>query len=349
MLSKIAQSLEKHENATRIKKLVFCALKRQWENDSAVLAKYRMETLLEELTKANPTLKQLHKKLYKIVETLNRKAVYHPLVKTIISQLAPLYNETAQGTTKSQENSLINIPLTPLNFEQTLQELTNSGNLLRIKKLIYCACEGRWETNSELLASLSLKDLTTKLMELNPSKEKIITTLHRVVKSLNRQEEYILVANLILRHLVKLYSIPEGNTQITSSRFPYPVEKEHNQSKVTIYGEETVLLQNRQKREPEYNLFDLRLEVMKYSNPLRAKIVIFSILQQEFDFSEAHWSLLKNYRLDDLLIKLYHHCANLVELEACLTKTAESLSHSYESNSNQVAGTIMNSLKPLYD
>jgi hypothetical protein len=43
---------------------------------------------------------------------------------------------------------------------------------------------------------------------------------------------------------------------------------------------------------------------MKFANPLRAKILLFSVLHQPFDASESTWSALKRYSLESLLKNL---------------------------------------------
>ena len=44
-------------------------------------------------------------------------------------------------------------------------------------------------------------------------------------------------------------------------------------------------------------------EIMQYTNPLRAKIMLFYMIYQ-IDPYEQHWSIVRTCSLDDLLIKL---------------------------------------------
>lgn len=342
MLAKIAQNLQEHKNAIRIKKLIFCACQRKWVNNVEILSQYSLRALLRELVTTYNTPEQLSHILYSIVETLNRKAVYYPLADELIEQLVPLYTQKAtQASGTSQAKLSI-----PLNFEQILHELTAQEDLLRIKKLIYCACEDEWVNNITHLEQLTLNELVVKLLQLNPTQAQLSHTLYQVVTSLNRQGEYFLIANLILDQLLKLYAVPEAMTQVVASAPLAAQQHRKASSNATVHTKEPPVSVASPPQEVAYNPLQLRLEIIKYTNPLRAKIVLFSILKHKFDFSDRDWSLLKTYTLDSLLLQLYHRCCDLSELEKSLTSTAQTLPQPYEST--QAAGAILQSLKPLY-
>jgi hypothetical protein len=339
MLAKIAQNLQEHENAIRIKKLIFCACQQQWENNIEILNQYSTQALIRDLITTHSTLSQLSHTLYQVVETLNRKAVYYPLADVVVDQLTLFYIETATNPFESSQATTLAIA--PLGFEQILQELTTHENSLQIKQLIYCACEKKWANDLAHLEQLSLKELVGQLLQLNPTKEQLSHTLYQVVKSLNRQGEYFLVANLILEKLVKLYVVPDAVTQVIASSQSATQQQQENCSNAMELQAPASL----PTQAVEYNPLQLRLEVIKYTNPLRAKILIFSILKHPFNFSDRDWSLLKTDTLDSLLFQLYQHCCNLTELENLL-RTAQTLPHPDENT--QAAGAIFQSLKQLY-
>ena len=348
MLPEIAKDLQEHENSTRIKKLIFCACTKRWENDFQVISQYSWVDLLTDLTKAYSSLEQLGKTLYKIVESLNRQSVYYPLANVIIDKLANFYsggNDTTQPFSLPPPSYTNTTPATPsLTFEQIVQEFEQNENKTRIQKILFCACENHWESDINVLNSIPLNDLLVRLLQRNITQEQLAHSLYQVVQSLNRQAEYFLVANYIITKLLDLYAFPDGTTRIVSSKTPV------NQETIVADGNEegNNSQAESQKRKPDYNPFDLRLELMKYTNPLRAKVIIFSLLYHPFNYSsQQDWSLLKTYELDDLLIKLYYHYSTLEELQEDLTDMAENLDQPYENT--QAAGGIYQCIQQLYN
>ncbi|OKH17483.1 hypothetical protein [[Limnothrix rosea] IAM M-220] len=73
------------------------------------------------------------------------------------------------------------------------------------------------------------------------------------------------------------------------------------------------------------NIFELKLEIMKYANPLRAKILLFSAVHHPFDLSGEDWSLLRTCDFDDLLHKTLQGSPSVVALEIRLSAIAQSL------------------------
>jgi hypothetical protein len=84
---------------------------------------------------------------------------------------------------------------------------------------------------------------------------------------------------------------------------------------------------------------------MQYTNPLRAKLVLFFALDNKIDFLED-WNKLKAEELDGLLEKLFDSCATIRELEFQLNNAVISLGNQYEDS--QAAGAIMQSMQGFY-
>lgn len=95
--------LEDHPEASRIKKVIYCLSKKNWENDPIILAKFTLKELLEELFQSYPNIKPLIAAMHKLVMSLNRQEVYAPIAKDILLNLAPIYNTTPEII----ENSII--------------------------------------------------------------------------------------------------------------------------------------------------------------------------------------------------------------------------------------------------
>lgn len=93
------------------------------------------------------------------------------------------------------------------------------------------------------------------------------------------------------------------------------------------------------------NFFDLRLEMVQDANPLRIKILLFSLLHESFDGSAEHDAFLRTHELDDLLRVLFLSYRLYSEVEIQLNQTALSLS---ATNYLQVAEAILRAIQPLY-
>ena len=105
---------------------------------------------------------------------------------------------------------------------------------------------------------------------------------------------------------------------------------------------------NKQKRRSnlsvDYDPFTLRLNLMKYTNPLRVKILIFSALYRPFKGGHD-WSAIKDYELDDLLLSLFCKYRSCQQLESQLYQTANLLHEPEEYN--QAVGAIIQSMQAL--
>ena len=231
----------------------------------------------------------------------------------------------------------------PIN--DVVNQLEQHEKSQRIKKMMLCVCRNIWENDASKLASLSLEDLIQELCQLYPSLEQLTASLDKVVKSLNKPKEYSFVANTIISHVSNLYPDPdaEDSTQLILTQpadMTAPVDDraaQHLQPPVTLE-----LCDTRRAYDP----FDLRLEVMKYTNPLRAKILIFSTIEQIFTFNQEDWLTIKRQELDDLLLRIFQECTTIEQLKYRLCETAKCLRD--PSESNQAAGAIIQALRPFY-
>ncbi len=71
------------------------------------------------------------------------------------------------------------------------------------------------------------------------------------------------------------------------------------------------------------SLFDLKQEIMQFTNPLKAKIILFYTTYQ-IDPYEQHWSVVRTCSLDDLLIKFFQpYGQNLITIEKQLSQKAK--------------------------
>ena len=226
-------------------------------------------------------------------------------------------------------------------LDEVVRELEQDVNLSRIKKIIFFACKDFWENDPAQLASADLGILIEELCAKYSRLEDIEAVLNSIVSKVNKKTEYALVADLIVCQLSRLYEY-EDFTKLETNISSFggqeaPAFDDHFSSEVSSSEE--------RGRDPG-NLFDVRQNILQQTNPLRAKILIFSSLYHEFTFSERDWLLLKTQELDNLLRQLFNVCGSLAQLESQLYTTASNLDNRDEND--QAASVIIQAMNPCY-
>ncbi|MEG3970856.1 MULTISPECIES: hypothetical protein [unclassified Microcoleus] len=226
-------------------------------------------------------------------------------------------------------------------LDEVVRELEQDVNLSRIKKIIFFACKELWENDPAQLASADVRILIEELCAKYSRLEDIEAVLNSIVSKVNKKTEYALVADLIVCQLSRLYEFEDfTKLEINISSFggqEAPAFDDHFSSEIPSSEERT--------RNPG-PLFDVRQKILQQTNPLRAKILIFSSLYHEFTFSDRDWLLLKTQELDTLLRQLFNVCGSLAELESHLYRTASNLDNRDEND--QAASVIIKAMNPCY-
>jgi len=226
-------------------------------------------------------------------------------------------------------------------LDEVVRELEQDINLSRIKKIIFFACKECWENDSTKLASADVRSLIQELCAKYNRLEDIEEVLNSLVAKVNKKTEYALMADQIVCQLSRLYEYQDFTkleTNISNfGGYEAPAFDEHFSSELPP-GELN-------ERDPG-DLFDVRQKILQQTNPLRAKILIFSTLYHQFTFSERDWMLLKSQELDNLLRQLFNVCSSLPELESQLYRTAGSLDNTDESD--QAASVIIKAMNSCY-
>lgn len=380
LLDEIVKQLEYEQDVVRIKKLVYCACQDSWENDVRVLNNYHFQDLIPKLIKLYPNINQLSNQLYSITNNLSRPVVYSVVAGKLINYLAQLYQEPNLG------KQLFNNDYTTNNFDKTLElvvaELEQDPEFYRIKKIIICAYTSKWPSASQIAHEVSLKESIQATLQIYPTIEKFSQAICSIVSSLSKPVIYAGVAQTIICQVDRLYNQPvnytdtvvelaetlelldrfalpleaqelepDNNTSITKSYSDSPVTELKSRKNDSSEQTELVVkpkssssknLPNINKLKVSYNPFDLRLSIIKSTNPLRAKILIFSTLYRPFKGGQD-WLAIKDYELDDLLLSLFYKYQNFPELESQLYRTIDLLHEPDEYH--QVAGAIMQSMQ----
>ncbi|MGB3207255.1 MAG: hypothetical protein WBB28_19900 [Crinalium sp.] len=236
-------------------------------------------------------------------------------------------------------------------LQKVAKDLEQHENSLRIKKVIVCACIKVWENDKNKLEFFRFEDLIKQIRSKNPSLESLKISLYNVVRTLNKPQEYALIAKTIYSTLMPLYPEAQRSASVTSGK-----SASLNSERNTVGSSQKNIEQKPQsKPQPGFNSnqikasvdsFALKMEIMNYANPLRAKIVLFSTLYHPFDFTNQDWINLKGYELDDLLIKVFSVWSNFPDFEYHIMNASMNMQQSDENT--KVANVIVRCLKPLY-
>ena len=232
-------------------------------------------------------------------------------------------------------------------LDEVVSILENDVNAQRIKRLILFACKEIWENDSTVLERTDLREIIRNLCIKYSQVEDIEAVLNSIVSKVNKKTEYALIATTIITQITRLYEEEDTEVETTiSNSFAFQVPTYFVEPLNSTQPAET----EEEKEEEELNkpgyLFDVRQKILQQTNPLRAKILIFSTLYHEFTFSERDWSLLKTQELDHLLRQLLNACPTLTELESQLYRTANHLDNSDENA--QAASVIIQAMTNCY-
>jgi hypothetical protein len=231
-------------------------------------------------------------------------------------------------------------------LQQVVNEIERHEQSARIRKMLICACKGVWENDPKKLHSFPVLSLLKELKRKNPTPEELKISLYKILNRLNKQGEYLLVAKTIFGNMKQLYDLEREMEQEKSLENP-PISPS-SVNRIYPYPQPSLSLPPKPKKKVErtYEPFGVRMEIMNYTNPLRAKIIIFSALYRPFNFSNQDWLNLKLHELDDLIQTLVNNCDSLSEIEEKLKAAAQYLEDPEENN--QVVTAIIQTLKPCY-
>ncbi|MEL4894975.1 hypothetical protein [Crocosphaera sp. Alani8] len=366
--------LEHHTESIRVKKLIFCICHKNWENNPNILNGLSMESLVEKLIAQQETLEALTLSLYRLVKTLNRPKIYAGIAKAIVEQLEPVYREISEDTellqpsTNSQDTHFSDDTVL---LEQAVINLSNHPETARIHKLVYAITKNSWENDLNRIQHYGLKNLISEILEIYPDYNSLKEAVVRLVGNINKKNLYLSIAQVILQQIDGLYKTlqkEEVSTENSSNSYSteiISVRNSHNHQSIapssTSSLETSVInvpsahvitqLETVQSTatpsppKPEYDILELRLEIMQYTNPLRAKILLFSLLFHPWDRSGQDWSTLRSYALDDLLEQILQSGRSVAEIEGKLYNMAKSL---HDSDSHlQTASTVVETIKPF--
>ncbi len=217
---------------------------------------------------------------------------------------------------------------------EVAQELQQDASLGRIRKLLYFLRHQRWEPNNDKLNDLDLPTLIQEIRTQNPTLDQLRNSLSEAIQRINKRAEYTRVARLIITQFQKLYQADHIATSASSRSTAAPATQAASDSA----WQEFQLV--------DYEPFDLRVNIMRQTNPLRAKLLLFTAMNYPLDLTERGLSTLKRHTLNSLLKTLLDTATTPMELEHKLRQAASKLED--REQTSQTMSALLQYLKPLY-
>lgn len=371
LLETTIQGLDLNPQSLRIKKLLFALAKNTWENDPNVLAQFGLKQLLLPIRQRYPTLPELRGQLTRIVAGLNRKTTYAALADIITIQLEPWYQTfPALDASESVEETAI-----LSGWGETISALEHISNPVRMRKLLFCMVQNTWENDIRVLTAYPLERLLEEICQTTPTLKDLKYQLGRIIKRLNHKREYTQIANEIIAALRPLYSnngeapqletadrhqgedsapaatrmevlrTEQADTTTLDTSLSNPAADSNSVMPVEA---STLATKSNSCTEPASrdDLYNLRLEIMRYANPLRTKILLYSCLHGPFSFNHQDWFTLKKQTLEELLRAIFDYCPSFDDLDSKLNIISHCLDNAEENA--QVASIIARAMKPYY-
>lgn len=355
------QSIDQQQKSIMMKKLLFAVCRNYWENDHRTLSKIKVEELVTELYESQPTLASVQDKLKEVVNGLNKPEKYYPVSNILMKKISQLYggsvNQWSNLTPSPAETQEIAMlaPTTVNNIiPNIVQNFEQEKNHQRIHKMLFALHARRWENSAQVLSNYPLSYLIQEVYQNYAHLEEISVNLLKIVKGLNKQGTYSEVAQTIIKGLANLYqeetNVDKFQSLVEASRSTI---KQAKADKTGFIERKTTAIR---KHNFNYNPYELRRQVMTTANPLRAKMLLYYLLNPEKNQEQAIDSLfLKPYELDQMLLQAVQKFKTLTELQRRLeTRALEFSSHTDKILNNadenlKVAKAIIISLKPLYE
>jgi hypothetical protein len=317
LLQQVVNYLDRHQEAIRIKKMLYCLCTSRWEKDTEYLDSINFQYLIEQITRENPTLDRFRLLLQDLIKTVNKPKQYIEIAKVIYLAIGQLYPEFRQEHAGRPQSP-------PPATQVPPPEPTNST--------VASAFQRAYAPEPSQVSSLGVPSALERAYAPIPtqaySDRPVPSALERAYAPLPTQqfETQTPVDEDVDESAYETYYDPElseaGQFADAESQHEYPAEV------------------------PEYDPFSLRQTVMSYTNPLRAKIILLVMLRPDFNFGSQSVAMMREYQLDDLLLEVVKTYPTMPQLEESMTFAVEQLVELEEYG--KAANGLLQSLVPLY-
>ncbi len=337
LLQQVVNYLNNHREAIRIKKMLYCLCTNRWEKDADYLNSINSQYLIEQIIREHDTLDKLKLLLQKLVKTVNKPKQYIDIAKIIYLAIGQLYPEFQQEHgNKSATRSPGAKAATPASAPT--QTYTSQDVPSAIERAYTPAPTQAY--NSQDIPSAIERAYTPVPTQAYTSQD-IPSAIERAYTPAPTQAY---TSHDVPSSLQRAYA-PAPTQQFAAE---IPADDEVAESAYETYCDPEIPdeIPLEEIEIPDYDPFVLRQNVMSYTNPLRAKIILLVMLRPHFNFGSQSASTMREYHLDDLLLEVMKTYPTLEDLEESITCAVEQLIEVEEYG--KAATGLIQSLVPLY-
>ncbi len=316
----ISATLEQSPSATRIKKLLYAVCSGEWSNDPVMLGRFRFTNLLKQLHKMSANEEALHSALRNVVVTLNRQMEYELVAQLIQRECHQLYTPLEQLSTSQPAP------------DPELQSPTQA---------VY-STEDPFSTGPERISGSGVDPIPLGFYDDDDTPEPTGVLIPMGIDG--DQGNRLQRENLTTSPSQQPLDAPPASER-APEQWDNPDYTDSSQTD-SAQGNPNPVEQQAQSLDWQ-GLAELRVELMRYANPLRVKILLFSTLYYPFDLnSSGDWSKLQTETLGDLTLRLMEQFTSHDSLDEQLQLMACQLMPSDEYGN--AAGAIARALRPFY-
>ncbi len=331
LLQQVVKYLDRHQDAIRIKKMLYCLCTSRWEKDTDYLDSINFQYLIEQIVRENNTLERFRVLLQNLIKTVNKPKQYIEIAKVIYLAIGQLYPEFHQEHIGRATPAAARPPATPVPVPAPTPIPSNPEPTNSATQGVASAFQRAYAPEPTQLPSQGVPSALERAYAPVPTQaftsQVVPSALERAYAPAATQqfETQVPASEDVDESAYETYYDPEFSAE---GQF---------ESGASVPVEWTM---------PEYDPFGLRQNVMSYTNPLRAKIILLVMLRPDFSFSSNSASTMRDYQLDDLLVEVLKTYQTISQLEESMTYAVEQLVELEEYG--KAANGLLQSLAPLY-
>ncbi len=212
-------------------------------------------------------------------------------------------------------------------LQQAIQALEHDPEALRIRKVLYATAAHKWSNDSSYLEKLPFQKLILANLKQYPQAPLLQAALQQLLTGINKPTVYQPIEQRILDCLLPLYGQAINVPPVVAPK-PEPAPPP--------------------AALPATLWFDLRLEVTRYTSPLRVKVLVFATLYHQPALTRPEdWQELRTFVLTDLLANLFVQYPTYPQVKERVMRVASGLEPAQDYLA--AADRLLRALQPVYD
>ena len=341
LLQQIVNYLEQHRETARIKKMLYCLCTSRWEKDADYLNSINSQYLIEQIVRENQTLDRFRVRLQDLVKTVNKPKHYIQIAKVIylsIGQLYPEFQQAHGGGKSSTVSSSVKASVAETSGSASDSQVNSTAEQV-IPVAIQQKTDIAEPTQPKYPSQKSVASITPEPTQPKyPSQNGVASITPEPTQPKYPSQNGVASIQSFMA------SLPTPQFEVET-----PISDDIDESAYETYCEPeipTEMSPPDRVEVPEYDLFVLRQNVMSYTNPLRAKMILLVMLHPNINFGSQSNATIREYYLDDLLLEVLKTYPTIHDLEENMTYAVEQLIEVEEYG--KAANGLIQSLASIY-